>query len=260
MTSKLNVLTYNIASGIDAHGRFNMGNIAETIKNTKAGIIGLQEVDVHWDQRSTYINEVQFLEEKLNMLAYCAPIYVQKSLDQEEARKFGLLVLSKYPIVKAINHKMTRLSTQEVEPQRELRPGFPEVIINVNGIEILFFVAHLDYRTDPTIREIQVGEILDIISPDRSNVILVGDFNAEPDDVELQPLFKRFQDLGDSVNQLIGNTFPVPEPTKRIDYILTSHDFQILNTEVMKSNASDHYPVVATLETAGKIGESTRMN
>lgn len=248
---RVKVLTYNIASGIDVSGNLNINRIANVIKETGADIIGLQEVDINWGDRSDYMNQAELLAQALDMYAFFAPIYEEAPIKKDEVRRqFGLLVLSKYPIIRAINHEMTRLSTQESEAKPKLQPGFLEALIDVEGNEVSFYVTHLDYRVDPIVRETQVAEMLETI-PHHSNVILMGDFNAEPSAAELQSLFVRFRDSWnglDGKNQVSSNTFPVPEATKRIDYILSSHNLNVSNVHVIKSDASDHFPVVADFE------------
>src|SRR5699024_341698 len=87
----LKVSTYNIASGIDVFGNLDINRIAKVIKETGADIIGVQEVDVNWGDRSEYMDQAELLVQALDMYAFFAPIY------EEASRQFGLLVLSKYP-------------------------------------------------------------------------------------------------------------------------------------------------------------------
>ena len=44
-----------------------------------------------------------------------------------------------------------------------------------------------------------------------------------------------------------GTTYHGPFPAFRIDYILHSHDFESLSYKRVKTNISDHYPIVVQL-------------
>ncbi|WP_229683091.1 endonuclease/exonuclease/phosphatase family protein [Virgibacillus oceani] len=250
---KLNVMTFNIHAGIGSDGVYDINRTAETIRSSGADIVGLQEVDVNWGYRSNFDDQVQYLAEKLDMHAFFAPIYNQEPLNEgEPRRKYGLAVLSNYPIIKAKNYEITRLSTQDANPVPGPAPGFPGVLINVKGIHVPFYVTHLDYRGDPYIREMQVDDMLNIIS-EQKNAILVGDMNAAPDAPELKPLFERFQDVWTMAGKGDGYTYPETSPEKRIDYILTSPNSTISNTNVIDSIASDHLAVTTEVTlTRGK--------
>ncbi|MEC5423945.1 endonuclease/exonuclease/phosphatase family protein [Virgibacillus sp. C22-A2] len=240
---ELKVMSYNIAAGGAGSNGYDIDGIAKTIEDSKADVIGLQEVDVHWGARSNFDNQVEYLAEKLGMHAFFAPIYNNAPLTEGEPRRqYGLAVLSKYPIIEAVNYEITRLSTQDAEPVPSLTPGFPGVLINVKGIHVPFYVTHLDYRGDPYIREMQIEDMLSIISH-QENAILVGDMNARPDAPELQPLFNRFQDAWAAAGNGDGYTFPETSPDRRIDYILLSPDRNISDTQVIDSTASDHLPI-----------------
>ncbi|HLR08611.1 MAG TPA: endonuclease/exonuclease/phosphatase family protein [Bacillota bacterium] len=244
---EITVGTYNIQAGMNNDGKYDLDSTAETIRKSGADIIGLNEVDVHWGSRSEFDNVVKILANKLGMEYFFAPIYnLDPSNPEDPNRQYGVAILSKYPIVHAENHYMTRLSTQDPDPSPQLMPGFLQAQIHINGADVWFYVTHLDYRKDPYIREMQVEEMLGIISEHDHN-ILVGDMNAEPDAPELAPLFQTFQDAWASIHDSPGYTFPADDPVKRIDNVLLSPDIEIQSSQVIESLASDHFPVVANL-------------
>lgn len=236
--------TYNIQAGMGVDGEYDLDRLADTIRDMDADVIGLQEVDVHWGDRSENENTIKLLAEKLGMDYYFAPIY---DLDPDEGSKkrkqYGVAVLSEYPIEQTANREITRLSTQDPDPEPELAPGFLEAQIDVDGADVWFYVTHLDYRGDPSIREEQVDDMFDVME-EHDYPVLVGDMNANPDAPELQPLFRWFDDAWENNTQSgSGYTFPSDSPEKRIDYVLTSKKMSVENTTVDHSLASDHFPV-----------------
>jgi endonuclease/exonuclease/phosphatase family metal-dependent hydrolase len=79
--------------------------------------------------------------------------------------------------------------------------------------------------------------------------LLLGDFNAQPDDPELAPLWTRLTDAMTVVGQRTTPTWPADTPTKRIDYVTysTGSGIRAVDAHVPDTLASDHRPVVTDL-------------
>ncbi|MFJ8577255.1 endonuclease/exonuclease/phosphatase family protein [Micromonospora sp. NPDC093277] len=240
----LRVATYNIHAGAGEDNVFDLDRTAEAIRSLNADVVGLQEVDVHWDGRSDFVDEAQELAGRLGMRAFFAPIYDFDPLTAGAPRRqYGVAVLSRYPILDAVNNDLTRLSTQVPNPVPEPAPGFAEVTINVRGAHVHVYSTHLDYRADPTVRRMQVADTLNILAADSGPKVLVGDLNAQPGAPELAGLW---QDLRDTA-PTGAKTYPAINPVSRIDVISVSPDITVVGTDTMATEASDHRPVVADL-------------
>ncbi|WP_121743274.1 endonuclease/exonuclease/phosphatase family protein [Natronorubrum halophilum] len=248
---ELTAMSYNIYHGTGSDGQLDLERTARVIRESGAEIVGLQEVDVHWGDRSDFRDQAKLLAKTLGLNYFFAPIY---ELDPPESgrprREYGLAVLSEYPIQHSENHEITRLSPL-LGPEPQLAPGFPEIRVNVRGVSVSFYATHLDYRGDPAVREMQVDEMLEIVDADRGPTLLVGDLNAPPGAQELSALWDEFDDAWDVQNEDPGYTFPAENPTKRIDYVLTSPTVATDSVEVVETLASDHRPVVAKLSLPG---------
>lgn len=248
---EITAMSYNIHHGTGTDGQLDLEQTARVIQDSKADIIGLQEVDVHWGERSNFQNQITVLAEMLGMNYFFAPIY---SLDPPKnggpRRKYGLAVLSEYPILRSENHEITRLSPL-LGPDPQQAPGFPKVVVNVRGVKVSFYATHLDYRGDPAVRQMQVGDMLDIVDADHRPTLLVGDLNAPPEAPELSALWDEFVDAWDQEGVGTGYTYPAEEPIKRIDYVLTSSTVETESVGVIETLASDHRPVVADLSLPG---------
>ncbi|GAA2957234.1 MULTISPECIES: endonuclease/exonuclease/phosphatase family protein [Streptomycetaceae] len=247
-TVPLRVVTYNIHAGAGADGVFDLDRQTADLRALDADVIGLQEVDVHWGARSEWRDLAGELAERLGMRVSFAPVY---SLDPvvpgEPRREFGVAVLSRFPVVSAENHEITRLSTQDPDPVPAPAPGFAEVVLRVRGLPVHVYVTHLDYRPDPAVRVAQVADTLRIMGEDRGRKILLGDFNAEPGAPELAPLWAELTDADPG-----APTFPALDPVKRIDFVAVSKAgegaVRVRDVAVAETLASDHRPVVADLE------------
>ena len=241
--STLRVMTYNIHAG---HG--DIDRTAATIRASSPDVVGLEEVDVHWADRSGFVDQASRLGELLGMSVRFAPIYALPGATVDAPRReFGVALLSRYPIVAWENDTLTRLSTQADNPVPTRMPGLLAATIDVRGTHVRVFVTHLDYRKDPSVRRTQVAEMLARIGAVDSPTLLLGDMNASPDAPELQPLFVRMHD-GWLTAGGPGFTYPADRPSERIDYILVSPNAKVDTAFVPDvPAASDHRPVVMDL-------------
>ncbi|MEU0160007.1 endonuclease/exonuclease/phosphatase family protein [Streptomyces sp. NPDC006261] len=247
-TVPLRVATYNIHAGAGMDNAFDPDRTAAGLRALQADVIGLQEVDRHWGARSQWRDLAGELAERLGMYVYFAPIYSLDPAGPGGPRpEFGVAVLSRYRIVSAENHEITRLSTQDPNPSPAPAPGFGEVVVRVKGQPVHVYVTHLDYRPDPAVRVAQVADTRRIMAEDRGPKILLGDFNAEPGAPELAPLWKELTDADPG-----APTFPAQDPVKRIDYVAVSKAAQVRGVWVPESVASDHRAVVADLVLRGR--------
>jgi endonuclease/exonuclease/phosphatase family metal-dependent hydrolase len=234
----LRVMTYNIQSGGG-----DLSRVAEVIRDAAPDIVGLQEVDVHWAARSNFGDQATALAQQLGMQVRFAPIYLLPPAQPgDPPREFGVALLSRFPITSWRNDTITRLSTQQTNPVPAPAPGLLEAVVDAHGTGVRVFVTHLDYRADPAVRVQQVKEMRGYIDNGSAPTLLLGDLNATPDAPELQPLFQRLHDtMGDRGESL---TYPADVPTKRIDYILASRDFQTRTASIPATTAADHRPVI----------------
>ncbi|MFF9791828.1 endonuclease/exonuclease/phosphatase family protein [Streptomyces bacillaris] len=249
----LRVATYNIHAGAGMDNVFDLDRQADELRLLGADVIGLQEVDRHWGARSEWRDLAGELAERLGMYVFFAPIYSLGPAQPGGPRaEFGVAVLSRYRIVSAENHEITRLSTQDPNPVPAPAPGFAEAVVRVKGRPLHVYVTHLDYRPDPAVRTAQVADTRRIMAEDRGAKILLGDFNAEPAAPELAPLWEGLTDADPG-----APTFPARDPVKRIDYVAVAKGTaEVRRAWVPESpapgHASDHRAVVADLVVRGR--------
>jgi endonuclease/exonuclease/phosphatase family metal-dependent hydrolase len=240
------VMSYNIRSG-----NGNLDETADAIRASSPDIVALQEVDVHWAERSAFMDEASGLAERLEMAVIFAPIYrLPPAAGGAVLREFGVALLSRFPIVRWSNDSLMRLSTQEEHPVPRRMPGLLDATLDVHGTLVRVLDTHLDYRADPAVRSKQVAEMLNYLNDRSMPTVVCGDMNATPRAPELQPLLHALRDSWSGPPDS-GATYPADHPTERIDYILVTADFRVLSTSVPVTLASDHRPVVATVALHG---------
>ena len=237
----IRAMSWNIAAG---HG--NLARIAEVIRSWNPDIVGLQEVDVHWSDRSAFVDQADSLARSLGMNVRFAPIYsIRDTVSGKPPKEFGVVLLSRYPIASFTNHSITRLSTQQPNAKPSPAPGFLEAEIQAPGGLIAVYDTHLDYRADPSVRATQAKEMVEIMNRTATRKLLFGDLNASRGAPELAPL--AFLKDGLAACDSCGLSYPAEKPVKRIDFVLASSDFDIVEIRTDTTTASDHRPVVATL-------------
>lgn len=256
----ITVMTYNIHHGETARGVLDLQGIARIIARHDADVVGLQEVDRHWSDRSQFADQVRKLARQLNMNYFFAPIYDRPPPEEGKPRRqYGLAILSRFPIVEEKNFEISRLPSIGDHPRTQRMGGFPMVTLKVGDRRLHIFNTHLDYRGDPAVRRMQVKDMLDVIAGVEGTKVLLGDLNARPGADELSPLWKTFVDAWNVRGREAGHTYPSDDPVKRIDYVLVTPDIGVDTAAVVKTRASDHRPVVVdiTLPTASRTNDSS---
>ncbi|MGJ9404790.1 endonuclease/exonuclease/phosphatase family protein [Nesterenkonia aurantiaca] len=249
------VMSFNIHYGADGENLFDLDRTASVIEDSGAEIIGLQEVDNHWGARSDFIDEAEWLADRLDMhVVYGANLDEPPLPGDVDNRQYGNAILSEYPIISSENHLLTNIEYEERPTEQR---GLLEAVVNVRGNHIAFHSTHLDFQREEQ-RALQVQEIIDITGTSKRPTVIVGDLNATPDAPELQPLFSVFTDTFAALGQNDDYTFgpdleglpgsgSVENPSLRIDYILTARGVTATSANVIQTTASDHLPIVAEL-------------
>lgn len=79
-------------------------------------------------------------------------------------------------------------------------------------------------------------------------IIIAGDFNDTPASYIYQQATKLLRDPYVEQGRGFGTTYHGPFPAFRIDYILHSDDIKALSYKRLKTNISDHYPIVVQFD------------
>src|SRR5919112_1822972 len=99
----LRVMSYNIQ-----YGHEGLDSVADVIRAEKPDIVGLQEVDVHWNERSNFVDQAELLAKSTGMNYRFARIYQLPGSDPSKPpREFGVAVLTRHPILSFTNHVIT---------------------------------------------------------------------------------------------------------------------------------------------------------
>lgn len=236
--------TYNIHHGVGLGGRLDLDRTARAIAATGATLVGLQEVDRHFGERSGFADQAAELAGRLGLEpVFGADIDRAPPAAGAPRRQYGNAILSAYPVLSWRNTLLPRPAGTE---QR----GLLEAVVEVDGGPLTVFTTHLQNDSSPARRE-QAGEIARIVRGTAGPAVLTGDLNARPEAPEVRTLTAVLVDAWAAAGRGRGDTFSALFPRARVDYVLSTPDLVAQRPAVVRAWASDHRPFGTDLETAG---------
>ncbi|MEX2382871.1 MAG: endonuclease/exonuclease/phosphatase family protein [Opitutales bacterium] len=228
------LMSYNIRWGMGMDGEMDLERTAEVIRSEKADFVALQEVD-RGVERSGERDVVGELAE-LTELKYFA---FGKNIDHQGG-DYGNAFLSRYPILKTKNTHLPQLGPGE-------RRGVLQVVLDVDGRELVVLNTHFDHRSDDGERMASVEAVKEDVLPEYEGLpmLFAGDFNDVPGSRMHERMKERFTDIWEEVGEGEGLTSSSANPVRRIDYIFIKDTENVfpLKAWVPQSLASDHLPL-----------------
>lgn len=236
----------------------------DLINEYNPDIACFQEVVAGEDQQA-----INYLPDIINALDFKDYLYSYQVRDDFDKRHhFGILVLSKYPIVRKqtmVNNPNDYNSVFQfvdiVKDSDTIR------IFNVHLQSLKFSEENKDYLERGVLKgEKKIEESKSIIGKikeglirraaqasfvkDEMNhspypIIFCGDFNDVPVSYAYEKVVTGLQDAFIQKGVGIGNTFGSLAPTLRIDNIFLDKTFKVEQFTRIKKSLSDHYPIIA---------------
>lgn len=227
----LRVMSYNIKHGQGNDGRVDLRRIADVINAQDPDVVALQEIDRRVD-RTGGDDQARTLG-SLTGLDHAFGAFMDY-----DGGEYGMAVLSRWPIVRVTNERLP----DGDEPRTALKV---RVRSPTTGREVVVVGIHF-YRTDAE-RAAQAQRLVQTLEAETAPVILVGDFNSEPDSDVIDGFIDGWNVLSKGRDRF---TFPSHRPEREIDYIMVrpARSFYVLAHEVLDEPvASDHRPLIADL-------------
>jgi endonuclease/exonuclease/phosphatase family metal-dependent hydrolase len=237
---QIRVMTYNIYHG-EQHfnpGKSNLAMVAEVINKYKPDFVALQEVD-SMTMRSAKLNN----DIPMDLVAELARMtgmhgFFGKAIDYSNGG-YGEGLLTRFP-AESSNYSLPNPKGGEGRVLLLVSHTFP------NGQKIIFAGTHLCHQYAEN-RLAQAKAVREILEGTKLPVIVGGDFNFTPDSEPYKVINGGFRDAA----LIKGNPqITYPPEILRIDFIFLSggHDWTVRDVEVIPASASDHRPVLVTLE------------
>lgn len=230
----MKIMTFNTQHCLNYISRkIDFDIMAKAIIDCGADVIGLNEMR-GLGKNEEYEAQVEKLAELTGMKYF----YFAKAIDFPGG-PYGNGLLSKYPILRAE-------SIEIPDPVEKKYKGYYETrcILKAElegGITVL--VTHMGLNPDE--EENAVCEVKKHIVDNKC--ILMGDFNMEPTNPILLPIFEKMTDTVKGFCEE-KKSFPSDDPKVKIDYIFVSDDLKVTSADIPAIVASDHRPHVAQIE------------
>ena len=281
--TELRVLTFNIGYGrgpagdasgpwTEAHIRTQLDGIAGQIKASGSDLVFLQEVDLE-SARSHDIDEGRYLLEASGLrYASCVVTWEKNYVPfpywppsrHYGAMKSGQCVLSRFPITSSTRY---RLPQPESNPwwrnKFYLNRAIDHARLDLAGRQWDVFNVHTEAFDVPN-RIAHAERLAALVAalPDKSRVIVAGDFNAPPPEAAQKKGFvdEPETDFSDDATIAVARrmgltqvlpdpavfTFPADAPTRRLDYVFAGPALDPIEATVLGAPPgpfSDHLPV-----------------
>ena len=240
----LRVATFNIHHGVGLDNVLDLERIAATVESTGVEVVGLQEVDVHFGARSDFVDQANWLADRLGMyVVFGANLNLDPLSAGVPRRQYGTAILSEHRIRESTNTLLPR-------PEGGEQRGLLEAHIRVRGLPVTVYNTHLQHDSQVE-RLAQIATIRDIIAGVDESVVVLGDLNATPGSPEIANLTEDLVDSWVTAGVGDGFTYDAATPHARIDYVMSSGDVVARTAAVVTADASDHLPVVVDLGLPG---------
>ena len=236
----MKIMTFNIQSCKDyVKQEFNYQICGNLIKEINPDVLGLNEVTNGYvpENGPRYIKQVDTLKD------YCGYQYAYfgEAIKIHDIAPYGNAVLSKYPFndIKTIKIKDPERTEDCYYESRAI------ITCEINGI--VFIITHMGLANGERINAVK--EIIDLTKKESRPIILMGDFNMEPDNDIIKPLYDYYNDTTCLIKGNI-KTFPSINPKTKIDYIMIKKDanIEIKSIKVIEKVASDHFPLLLEIK------------
>ena len=156
-------------------------------------------------------------------------------------KPYGNALLSKYPILNAevikIPYPVLRRGTMYYEKRSIIK-----ATINIDNNPLTVFISHFGLNGD---EQTNAFNTLAENLPD-DNFIIMGDFNVDYDNAQLDVLKDKCFDTSDTFLQR-KFSWPSDNPWVKYDYILTSKDIEVNYADIPSVIVSDHLPYIASI-------------
>ena len=233
-------MTYNIHHGEGVDGRLDIERIAALIRDERADLVALQEVDKGVERTNR-----RDLPAELASLTGMTCLFRNNYAFQ--GGEYGNAILTRFAVKRWTNTLLRMLRPGE---QR----GVLQAVVDAGGRDLLFMATHIDYRPDDAERLANVEQFREVLA-EYGNIpaLFGGDFNDTPGSRTYAAMAAMFDDAWVKAGDGVGFTIPSREPNKRIDYLWLSHGAPVraIRAWVPRSEASDHLPVVAEFAWTG---------
>lgn len=251
------VMTYNVRCFYGEDGQSSVGDVLQLIREEDPDIVCLQEFNARLADAA---EEFALLDETYESARF--------GRTQAPDSLYGapMLILSKYRILRsgvgltASTSVWADLLVGD-DTVRVISNHLRSTAINASDNDYITSRRFLSdtarevkirsivdrFRENSVLRAEQVDSIAHLIAASPRRRIVCGDFNDTPVSYVYRTMARGLNDAFSECGSGYSHTFRGFYNTLRIDYVLSSDDFETLSYEVLPVEFSDHHPVVVRL-------------
>ncbi|MFM8357688.1 MAG: endonuclease/exonuclease/phosphatase family protein, partial [Verrucomicrobiota bacterium] len=207
--STLRVLTYNTHHGEGVDGRLDLERIARVIRDARADLVALQEVDRRAHRTGGIDQSAEYLRRTGRSGWYGAAMPFQGG-------EYGQVLLSRWPLAEP---RVIRLPGT---PGREPRIAVTAVVEPPGWGRLRWTGLHFDASRADEDRWEQAGALLRELSGEAIPQLAAGDFNDPPESRVLQRFLGAGGAWEDTAGAAGAPTVPAEAPRSRIDFVLAA--------------------------------------
>lgn len=229
----MRVMTFNVQHCQDFLKKvIDVDLFAEAIRKQNVDICCLNEV-YNEGPRECNTDQSGYIAEKLGFYPFFG-----EAIKTRGENPYGIAMVSRFAF-KSVE-KIDILDCDTDKPRFEHR-CIIKAIVEVEGRDVCVLTSHFGLNDGE--KKSAVETVCSIIDKCDCPVVLTGDFNMQPDNEILRPLFERLKDTTE-FDKGQTNTFRSDEPTRKIDYILYK-GFECVSCKTVNEIYADHLPIVA---------------
>jgi endonuclease/exonuclease/phosphatase family metal-dependent hydrolase len=222
--------------------------IAKAIKQWDVDVVLAQEL---MEKRDTYTAEMI-----AEHLGYQFVYQRSETWDRPEKEAQGNAIFSRLPILDWSYHYV---QTPKHNPHRADLEGRVYIQAYIGGDRLMTVATtHLSYTHKFEIhdgRQKEAAVLYSLLKQHESNFVFGGDLNATPESQIVKNVSQVLNHAGPSYREKSWTTKPFnyhgfveTELNWRLDYVFTTPDVTVMNSEVLKTDVSDHLPILIEIE------------
>jgi endonuclease/exonuclease/phosphatase family metal-dependent hydrolase len=230
-----------------------LDNVIQLIKDIDPDIITLQELAVNCVNNPGITNAAEYIAEQTGMFFYFEE--AQRWQEDEEMEAIGNGIFSKYPIIRKFAQHVKEPTKEFTDYSHEGRI-YIECDIQVSDMLLTVGTAHLSYVPWFKIndeKKVEVDNLYRLLKDRR--YIFSGDLNSTPDSYTIEMLSKKLKHCGPDFSNNSWTTKPFEhggfkenDLNWRLDYVFATSDLICESSEIVKTNFSDHLPILTNFK------------
>lgn len=238
-------MTYNIRAGLGLDRVHSLERVAEVIGAAGADVVALQEVDLK-RLRSGGVDQPAVLGELTGMNVLHGHSFID-----DDGGRYGNAVLARCDA--ELERHAGLPGPELLEPRSVMR-----VSLCCDGQRLTLVNTHLGLTRGE--RRDQVEALVEegwLEQREGEPLVFCGDLNLGSGGAVHRRLRERLHDVFEDARWPRFNTWPTRCPLRRLDHILYTAELRVRGRCVVRSRAakraSDHYPLWAEFEAAGRV-------